>query len=166
MTVGADRQKEKWERFSKNDTNSPDVSAWLIWEKVLMNFFRLMCINKHWWSLWHQKRNSCGNPHCSDESVLLSMCGPVTPELISGAITWRWSGSAACCELAAIHRSQLSCAMKSNQRNVATIPTLYNLRIFTLFPSFFCRFADCAWEWYVYSQNSKVTACYFFPERI
>ena len=121
MTVGADRQKEKWERFSKNDTNSPDVSAWLIWEKVLMNFFRLMCINKHWWSLWHQKRNSCGNPHCSDESVLLSMCGPVTPEPISGAITGWWSGSATCCELAAIHRSELSCAVKSNQRNVAVI---------------------------------------------
>ena len=121
MTVEADRQKEKWERFSKNDTNSPDVSAWLIWEKVLMNFFRLMCINKHWWSLWHQKRNSCGNPHCSNESVLLSMCGPVTPEPISGAITGRWSGSATCCELAAIHRSQLSCAVKSNQRNVAVI---------------------------------------------
>ena len=86
-----------------------------------MNIFRLICISKHWWSLWHQKMNSCRNPHWSHESVLLSLCGPVTLEFISGAITGRWSGSAACCELAAIHRSQLSCTVKSNQRNVAMI---------------------------------------------
>ena len=137
----------------------------IIWEKVLMNFFRLMCISKHWWSLWHQKRNSCGNPHCSDESVSLSMCGPVTPELISGAITGRWSGSAACCELAAIHRSQLSCAVKSNQRNIAKISLPFIISEFL--QHFPVSSVDCAWHWYFSIQNSqKVIACYFFPERL